>query len=400
MQVRLLVTNDKSNVKKVVLRSDTTIGRSSDCNLRIASQEVSRQHCTILLNDAGVCIRDLDSSNGTYVNGERIEPNRDVPLFSESEIEIGNVRFRIQHEIPMQDEKSTAEVPNAAVAHGAINAESASAPPVAAPVAQPVQSPSGDPNVEETMRDLNVEETISEPADPAEAAALAAAETVNKSVEESDDDASDDLANAGPEDTIAFDFAGGSTEDGDESQDPATDVYNDSQVAALQTESPKPEETVSMNAGDFDFTEPAADQESAAAAEEPAQPKKSGLKSLFGFLGRKQDDEERLPKTEQIPTGGDAIDPEGTVPDDLRNLDDDLDEEEQTVAEQLPDDIDDEETLPDPVSETADDARVEESSEDGSAVDLFPEVDETAADEQADGADTNLNEFFKNLSQE
>ena len=73
MIVRLLVSNDKANVKKVVLRSDTVIGRSSDCNLRIASKEVSRKHCSILLSDRVVRVRDLGSANGTFLNGSQIE---------------------------------------------------------------------------------------------------------------------------------------------------------------------------------------------------------------------------------------------------------------------------------------------------------------------------------------
>lgn len=117
MQVQLEVSHHKANVKKVVLRSDTTIGRSAECNLRIASNQVSRQHCMILLGESDVRVRDLGSSNGTHVNGRQIEPNTDVRIASGTRLSIGGVNFVVRFDAPAAEQGSTAELP--ALANGA-----------------------------------------------------------------------------------------------------------------------------------------------------------------------------------------------------------------------------------------------------------------------------------------
>jgi len=50
----------------------STIGRSRDADLSIAASEVSRLHALLWRQAGGAWIHDLGSSNGTYVNGERI----------------------------------------------------------------------------------------------------------------------------------------------------------------------------------------------------------------------------------------------------------------------------------------------------------------------------------------
>ena len=51
---------------------DHVAGRDADCSLVIDGNTVSRQHARITIADETVTIEDLDSTNGTYVNGTRI----------------------------------------------------------------------------------------------------------------------------------------------------------------------------------------------------------------------------------------------------------------------------------------------------------------------------------------
>lgn len=53
-------------------RGKTVIGRSLDCNLTIEDPLVSRQHASILLDDTGGSVEDLESRNGVRVNGVQI----------------------------------------------------------------------------------------------------------------------------------------------------------------------------------------------------------------------------------------------------------------------------------------------------------------------------------------
>lgn len=58
-----------------------SIGKSSSCNIRIDSSFVSSYHAELLLMDNGdIFLIDCNSTNGTYVQGNRIKPNVEVPV--------------------------------------------------------------------------------------------------------------------------------------------------------------------------------------------------------------------------------------------------------------------------------------------------------------------------------
>src|SRR6185503_21149867 len=50
-------------------RERTLIGTAEGADLRLSDPTVSREHCEIVLADGKVLIRDLQSRNGTFVNG-------------------------------------------------------------------------------------------------------------------------------------------------------------------------------------------------------------------------------------------------------------------------------------------------------------------------------------------
>lgn len=67
------------------------IGREQDCQLRPNSEMVSRHHCVFSIDDFSVRLRDLGSTNGTLVNGERIR--KETVLADGDRILIGNLDF-------------------------------------------------------------------------------------------------------------------------------------------------------------------------------------------------------------------------------------------------------------------------------------------------------------------
>lgn len=67
-----------------------SLGREASCQLVLASKQVSRKHCEVRLAADGLIIRDLNSANGTKVNGTRIPPQQDVPLKRGDRVEIGS----------------------------------------------------------------------------------------------------------------------------------------------------------------------------------------------------------------------------------------------------------------------------------------------------------------------
>lgn len=83
MEAALVHVRSDGKQQPVPLRAGKIlIGRQEDCQLRIPSAQVSRHHCEVVTGGSGVRIRDLGSSNGTYVNGQKVE---------EAELEAGDV---------------------------------------------------------------------------------------------------------------------------------------------------------------------------------------------------------------------------------------------------------------------------------------------------------------------
>lgn len=91
-----LVTFGKSGERKdfTLEKKTTVIGRKPDADLRVPLSDVSRAHCEVTLNGKAATIRDLGSSNGTFINGERVDD--DVKLAAGDRIRIGSITFVVQ----------------------------------------------------------------------------------------------------------------------------------------------------------------------------------------------------------------------------------------------------------------------------------------------------------------
>ncbi|MFG0333555.1 MAG: FHA domain-containing protein [Maioricimonas sp. JB049] len=69
------------------------IGREEDCHLRPNSDLVSRHHCVFSTDEYSLRIRDLGSTNGTFVNGERLRGA--VMLNSGDRVAVGKLEFEV-----------------------------------------------------------------------------------------------------------------------------------------------------------------------------------------------------------------------------------------------------------------------------------------------------------------
>jgi pSer/pThr/pTyr-binding forkhead associated (FHA) protein len=95
MDVDLILFKKDGSRKTFSLRNDATIiGRHDDCDLRIPLKDVSRKHCQISRNNQSIKIRDLDSRNGTYINGKRI--NEETTAKAGDYITISPLTFLLQ----------------------------------------------------------------------------------------------------------------------------------------------------------------------------------------------------------------------------------------------------------------------------------------------------------------
>lgn len=57
---------------------------------------VSRRHARILFQAAGCYLEDLDSSNGTFVNGIQLAPRSPTELHHSDEVRLGNILLRVE----------------------------------------------------------------------------------------------------------------------------------------------------------------------------------------------------------------------------------------------------------------------------------------------------------------
>jgi predicted component of type VI protein secretion system len=73
-------------------RDEALIGRAPDCFISIDDPAVSSRHCAVLRDGETFVLRDLDSTNGTRVNGNRV---REVQLNPRDVISMGSVQIVI-----------------------------------------------------------------------------------------------------------------------------------------------------------------------------------------------------------------------------------------------------------------------------------------------------------------
>ena len=70
----------------------TLVGRSRACEVCLDSSRVSRRHCCLAFGHGEVLVRDLGSTNGTRINGRRVEKGL---LRPGDVLGIAHLRFRL-----------------------------------------------------------------------------------------------------------------------------------------------------------------------------------------------------------------------------------------------------------------------------------------------------------------
>lgn len=101
-QVKLLSPNLKINLRLsykdkpdedtfLIQQSDVLVGRDPNCKIHIPNDTISAQHARIYLIDQNWWIQDLNSTNGTFLNDEKIE--QPCILTDNDLIQVGNVKL-------------------------------------------------------------------------------------------------------------------------------------------------------------------------------------------------------------------------------------------------------------------------------------------------------------------
>src|SRR5262249_8017099 len=100
-----------------VLKELTLVGRKEECDLRLDHKSVSKLHCVLVKTDGLLFLRDLGSTNGTRVNGQRI---RRAALLPNDQLTIAGFKSRVHfgpEPPPLAPEEHTQHLDAKDVAH-------------------------------------------------------------------------------------------------------------------------------------------------------------------------------------------------------------------------------------------------------------------------------------------
>lgn len=91
MRVRLVPI--EGGVPVEIAKDLVLVGRKEDCDVRLDHKSVSKLHCVLVKTDGLLLLRDLGSTNGTRVNGQRV---RRAALLPNDEIQLASLRYTVQ----------------------------------------------------------------------------------------------------------------------------------------------------------------------------------------------------------------------------------------------------------------------------------------------------------------
>jgi len=90
MRARLVPADGSPAIE--LTREISVVGRRDDCDVRVDHKSVSKQHCVVVKSHAHILLRDLGSTNGTRVNGQRV---RRAALDADDEVCFAGAKFRL-----------------------------------------------------------------------------------------------------------------------------------------------------------------------------------------------------------------------------------------------------------------------------------------------------------------
>lgn len=110
MDVKLIVVHGKHAGQQIPIPTPKFfIGRAEDCGLRAHSDQVSRHHCVIVVEEGYVAVRDFQSKNGTFVNGQRIA--EETALKSGDRLKVGQIELDVHIGAAIAEKKAAGARP-------------------------------------------------------------------------------------------------------------------------------------------------------------------------------------------------------------------------------------------------------------------------------------------------
>ncbi len=93
---RIVLLKDGQSFPYELKKFPARMGRHPDCDVQVDSNMVSRFHAQIVQIENRIMLEDLNSGNGSFLNGKQLEKNQPYPLRNNDRIKLGPIKFRFE----------------------------------------------------------------------------------------------------------------------------------------------------------------------------------------------------------------------------------------------------------------------------------------------------------------
>jgi pSer/pThr/pTyr-binding forkhead associated (FHA) protein len=96
-----------SNQREIPLKQDMVLGRQAECDLQLTEGHASRKHARFFFAEDAVWLEDLNSANGTFVNGAKITGKVKLASGDRLRFDVEEFDFRVPSAAPAVDDGKT-----------------------------------------------------------------------------------------------------------------------------------------------------------------------------------------------------------------------------------------------------------------------------------------------------
>ena len=100
MVVLFHVVSPVSKKRTFTVRLPILLGRGEEAKFRIQHDLVSRRHCEFFERHGQVCVRDLGSTNGTFLNDEQVPASTKTVVPPGGIVRVGGLSFAVEYQPP------------------------------------------------------------------------------------------------------------------------------------------------------------------------------------------------------------------------------------------------------------------------------------------------------------
>ena len=96
-----------TNQREIAIKPDMVVGRQAECDLQLTEGHASRRHARFSFADDGVWLEDLNSANGTFVNGAKVTGKVKLSSGDRLRFDVEEFDFRLPSAAPPVDDGKT-----------------------------------------------------------------------------------------------------------------------------------------------------------------------------------------------------------------------------------------------------------------------------------------------------